>query len=229
MRTLKSVVSAAVIALMLVVSVDYLAFAATGKSMILGKSNKANKATKLTRTTSGPAMQFNVKNGKGAPIKVNSKGRVGKLNADMVDSKHASDLGVRTIEYVADVDVASASSIDITIPAVPAGTYLATVDAWLYHTTTTGVECRLAHGGGRMEHWTEAGSGGFVVLNGAAIIDVPTTGDLTWECFGGDTSSWTDYNGFHLSFTDVDSLTPATGTTARPKLTRAPGAGAAAR
>ncbi len=107
------------------------------------------------RPVSSAAMQFKVKNGTGAPIKVNSKGRVGKLNADMVDSKHAADLGVRTLAYEADINFTAVSQFVITLPNVPAGDYLATMDGWIYGPTGGWLYCRLAGIGGALE-WTKS-------------------------------------------------------------------------
>jgi hypothetical protein len=226
MRTLKSVVSACAIALMLVVSIDYVAFAATGRSMILGKSNSADKVTTLTRTTPGPAMQFKVKNGKGAPIKVNSKGRVGKLNADMVDSKHASDLGVRTLAYSANISVSATSSFVITIPSVPAGDYLATMDGWIYGPSGGYLYCRLngVNGASRLDVAVDAVVGDNYPFAGSADVNVPTTKDLSISCTSNVSGSWSDYNDFHLSLTTIDQLTS---NTVSPRPVTKPKAGAA--
>ncbi len=228
MRTLKSVVSAAAIALMLVVSVDYLAFAATGKSMILGKSNKANKVTKLTRTTSGPAMQFNVKNGKGAPIKVNSKGRIGKLNADMVDGKHAADLGVRTRVYDYNVNLTSTSTLEFTLPQVPAGSYLGTMDAWIYGPGDTSMICYLRTPGSsdRLQQWFPSGKGdNFFALSTSGVVTVGSTSDLTVRCSAGTSGSWSDFNNFQVTLTPIDVRTNlATGSAPRSAPRQAPNA-----
>ena len=207
MRSLKSVVSAAAIALMLVVSIDYIAFAATGKSLILGKSNSANKVTKLTRTTSGPAMQFNVKGGTGAPIKVNSKGRVGKLNADMVDSKHASDLGVNTSIYTFNTDFASASTFSYTVPSVPAGSYLVTFDGWIYG--PSGAELHCGVGNGHLWDRVPAIAGNIhFPLSSSGVVTKATTGDFVVTCFSDTTTgAWTDYDDVQITMTQITTPT----------------------
>lgn len=221
MRQLKSAVSAAAIALMLVVSVDYLAFAATGQSLILGKSNSADKVTSITRTTAGPAVQLNVKNGRGAPIKVNSKGRIGNLNADYVDGKHATDLGVRTTVYSYNVEVASGSGITFSLPSVPAGSYLATMDGWIYGPTASSLICYLRAPGSddRLQQWFPSVPGNtYFPVSTSGVVTVPTTADLTVRCNGA-AGAWSDYNDFQVSLTRIDVRTDAaTGTVPRPAL-----------
>lgn len=90
MGKLKTLVSALVVAAVLLVCTDYVAFAATGKSLLLGKLNHAAAVTTIDRTTNGPALKLTTNNGASAPIVTNGHGRVANLNADTVDGKHAS-------------------------------------------------------------------------------------------------------------------------------------------
>jgi hypothetical protein len=224
MHKFKTAVSALTIGFLLVMSIDYMAFAATGKSMILGKANSANKVTKLTRTTSGPAMEFKVKNGVGAPIKVNSKGRIGKLNADLVDGKHAADLGVRTLAYEANVNVTGVTGFNITLPNVPAGNYLATMDGWIYGPSGGWLYCRLdGIGGSSRLDQVVAGVGTYYSFAGAADINVASTGNLDVICYSNLSGNWTDYNNFHVSLTRIDRLT-STLIAPRPITKSGPGA-----
>ncbi len=219
MRQVKSLVSAAAIAMMLVVSVDYLAFAATGQSLLLGRSNSANKATAITRTTSGPALQLNVKNGTGAPMKVNSKGRIGKLNADYVDGKHATDLGVRTTVYSYNVNVVGGSSFTFSLPSVPAGSYLATMDGWIYGPSASTLICYLRVGGSddRLQQWFPSVTGNtYFPVSTSGVVTAPTTTNLIVRC-SGNSGTWTDYNDFQVSLTRIDVRTnAATGPVVRP-------------
>jgi hypothetical protein len=66
------------------------AFAATGGTFILGKSNKADQVTTLTSTT-GTALSLKSPSGK-APLAVNRSVVVKNLNADLLDGYHASGL-----------------------------------------------------------------------------------------------------------------------------------------
>ena len=64
------------------------AYAANGGTFRLGKSNKATKLTTLSNSKGTP---LSLKAGRNkAPLKVNSRKRVVKLNADQVDGKSAS-------------------------------------------------------------------------------------------------------------------------------------------
>jgi hypothetical protein len=213
---------------MLVVRIDYLSFAATGRSMILGTSNSANKITKLTRTTSGPAMQFNVKNGRGAPIKVNSKGRVGKLNADLLDGKHARDLGVRTRVYDYNVNLTSTSTLEFRLPQVPKGSHLGTMDAWIYGPGDTTMICylRIPGASDRLQQWFPSGKGDkYFALSTSGVVTVGSTSDLTVRCSAGASGSWSDYNNFQVSLTPIDVRSnPTTGTLPRTSARQAPNA-----
>ena len=60
---IKSVLAALGIGLAMVLSLDYVSFAATGHSLILGHGNTANSRTVLTRTTAGTTLQLNSRRG----------------------------------------------------------------------------------------------------------------------------------------------------------------------
>lgn len=213
MNKLKTAVSALTIGFLLVMSIDYMAYAATGRSMILGKSNKANKVTTVIRTNSGPAMQFKVKNGTGAPIKVNSKGRIGKLNADMVDGKHASDLGVRTTVYDHNIALTGVAAMKFSLPAVQAGSYLATMDGWIYGPSGGSMICYLRVGasGDRLQQWFPAAAGNtFFPVSTAGVVIVQTTGDLIVSCSSSITGNWSDFNNFQVTLTPIDAVTDGT-------------------
>lgn len=65
------------------------AFGANGKPFLLGKKNVASAVSTLAKQGPGPALSLVVKANQ-PPLKVNSTGKVPRLNADMVDGKHAS-------------------------------------------------------------------------------------------------------------------------------------------
>ncbi len=95
----KSALSTLGVGLMLVVGLDYVSYAATGQSMVLGKANEASKVTALKRTTSGPALKLTVKPGS-APLAVNSSKKVAKLNADRLDGLDAAALSGHVTGFV---------------------------------------------------------------------------------------------------------------------------------
>lgn len=86
---LKTILTTLFATLMLVVGLDYVAVAATGKGFVLGRSNSAGTQTTLTRTTAGTTLQLNSKAGS-APLKVNRPVKATNLNADLLDGKDQS-------------------------------------------------------------------------------------------------------------------------------------------
>ena len=91
MSALKRPLALVLSAALLVVGFDVVTYAATGDSLILGKSNVTNKATKLKRTTGGPVLDLKAKKNS-PPLRVNSSVRVDNLNADMVDGLSSAEL-----------------------------------------------------------------------------------------------------------------------------------------
>lgn len=89
MHKLKTLATASLVAAVLVMGANYVAYAATGHAFILGKINKADNVTTLVRTTNGTALKLTTNNSSAAPLVTNGTGKVSHLNADMVDGKHA--------------------------------------------------------------------------------------------------------------------------------------------
>lgn len=92
MHRLMPAVTVVAVALLLMTSVDYVAYATTGRSLILGKLNVGDRTTAVKNTGSGPAMAFKVADKAAAPFAVNASGRVARLNADTVDGLDSTDL-----------------------------------------------------------------------------------------------------------------------------------------
>ena len=79
-------------------SVASAAFGANGDAFLLGRRNTASAVSTLTKQGAGPALRLQV--GSAAPLAVNSSKQVTNLNADKVDGKDVSQLGVRGLERV---------------------------------------------------------------------------------------------------------------------------------
>jgi hypothetical protein len=90
MRSLKTLLTVIGAVTVLVLAGNTVAFATTGHSFILGKTNKANKVTTLKRTTNGPALSLLAKPLSSAPFTVNTTGKVTNLNADSLDGLDSS-------------------------------------------------------------------------------------------------------------------------------------------
>jgi hypothetical protein len=79
-------------ALILVLGFDYVTFAATGSSLIIGHLNRAGHTTTIQNTGAGPALSLKTKSGASAPFAVNGKGKVTNLNADRLDGLDSTQL-----------------------------------------------------------------------------------------------------------------------------------------
>jgi hypothetical protein len=187
LMNIKSALSAIAVAGMLVVTADYATQAATGGSFLLGRSNSANQSTRLTNTGTGPVLKLSTTHpGTRAPLGVNSSVRVANLNADKVDGKHASQLGVNTRVYRQAVHVEGVSQFDIVVPNVAAGKYLVTYGAWLYVlTSNTDGWCWVDKGSSDfVTASAQAGSNGagHALPNGAGIVRLTTSGSIRVHC-----------------------------------------------
>jgi hypothetical protein len=138
-RPLVLVLSAA----LLVLGFDLATYAATGDSLIVGKSNVANKATKLKRTTGGPVLQLKGKKNS-PPLTVNSKVRVDNLNADLVDGMTSAELATNTVTV--NLGLAVANNDPIWDVSLPDGTYLVNWQAFLDLVTDDDVLCGFTVG-----------------------------------------------------------------------------------
>ena len=90
----KSVLSALGIAMAIVISLDYVSVAATGKSFLLGRTNSSAGQTTLTRTKPGTTLPLTARTGS-APLKVSGTTKATNLNADLLDGLDSSALSTR--------------------------------------------------------------------------------------------------------------------------------------
>jgi hypothetical protein len=97
---------------------DASAYAATGNSLILGRVNHADRATVMVTGNDAPAL--GLQTGSGPPMVVSSRAKVPRLNADRVDGRDASALGVTTREYVLS-SVTPAQFHDQALPGLKVG------------------------------------------------------------------------------------------------------------
>jgi hypothetical protein len=106
----------------LLFGVASMALARDGQSFILGQRNVAQSLSTLVRQEAGPALSLQVDSG--APLAVNSESRVDNLNADELDGKNASEIGVNGLErVVASSDTNSNSPKDV-VARCPSGKIL---------------------------------------------------------------------------------------------------------
>ena len=138
MRHLKSVLAVLGAATILVLAGNTIVMAATGNSLLLGKSNSANANTSITRTTSGSVLKLQSKYSSNAPLTVNGRGRVTNLNADKLDGYNSTSLRNRT--YVFTSVFSNKSNVAFKLP-VTNGSYIVTVSNFFADITGTGVQC----------------------------------------------------------------------------------------
>lgn len=211
MRRLKTVLTVVVAATVLVTCTDYAAFAATGKSFVLGKVNKANRQTTLVRTTTGPALQLTTRSSANPPLVVNGRGRVANLNADTVDGVDASAL--RSAGYVFTREVTSPTSyLDLTVP-LPAGNYLVAFSADLNGADNGAVECYFIRdaatdtffGASRFD----AGAG-TPALTGSGFASLTAGVRLRLHCLADSTFNTSSDAPIQVVATRIDALTSGT-------------------
>ena len=208
-KTFLTVIGAVTI---LVLAANSAVYAATGGKFILGKTNKAGAVSTLKRTTSGPALNLVTKSSSNAPMTVNGRGKVANLNADLVDGKNATDLGVRTRVYRQALSLSNVSEFNVTMPSVSPGTYLIAYDAWLYATANSSSWCwvdlsdPLVHTSASSLNPVNAS--GFQPVNGSGIIRLTSTAGVRLHCeYAGSQSSVTNYSAapMEIVLTKVDS------------------------
>jgi hypothetical protein len=75
------------VAAVLVLGFDFVTYAATGSSLILGHRNTEGASTWVTNTGAGPAMVLRVKSAATAPLSTNRRGRVANLNSQLLGGR----------------------------------------------------------------------------------------------------------------------------------------------
>ncbi|HET8602601.1 MAG TPA: hypothetical protein VFM09_01620 [Marmoricola sp.] len=223
MRKLKTLGSALVVALVLVTCADYVGYAATGSSFILGHSNSANKITGLARTTTGPALNLHTSTTSSAPFTTNAHGKVANLNADRLDGLDGAALQTRTWAYTLPAE-AGVGQFSVSLPGLPPGMYLANYN--LTVDTTDSVNCYFQYADSSITALTYGkGTGTYSALSGGGLIDTRAqTAKLV--CFAWSSSMTLDSQPpAQVTFTKVDAVTSGASTSARVSAQR-PAAGA---
>jgi hypothetical protein len=116
------------VAAVLVVGFDYVTYAATGSSLLLGKVNRAGDTTTLVNNHSGPALKLVARRGQPA-LAVSNKAKVAMLNADTVDGMHARRLASNVTTFLAGRSKHTYNGIVAWQTPMPAGVYQVSVRA----------------------------------------------------------------------------------------------------
>jgi len=128
-RTAVAVLTAAAL---LVVGIDYVTFAASGDSLLLGRVNQADKLTVVKRSDPGPALRLRTVSAREAPLSVNGRGKVRHLNADRLDGKQATALATHAITFRAGRRNQTVSQAGLWSTPVKPGLYEISFDAMLW-------------------------------------------------------------------------------------------------
>lgn len=216
MRYLKPVLSALVIGLVLIMATDYVAMAATGKPLILGKMNKTKKTTSIS-SAKGPALKLTTKSGQ-PPMSVNRNTRVPNLNADLLDGKSAASLGVRTRMYTTGVQLDNAIGFTLTTPFIPPGTYLVTAAGRLNFTgasTAPGTCYTYSVGASQTvtDEFLPRNPRDYYTLSGSGILVQTLSAPVYLVCeTNGDPGDWgsTFEDTVTIILTPIDSVTKGT-------------------
>jgi hypothetical protein len=98
-----------------IVAFDAVTFASSGRSLILGHLNGSSHNTTLRRLGPGAALSLASRPGF-APLRVNNRKRIYRLNADTVDGLHARELQVHAHTYVFTPLAQDLPHLDASIP-----------------------------------------------------------------------------------------------------------------
>ncbi len=97
--TVSTAVATVSAAALLVVGFDYTTYAITGDSLLLGRTNHAGRPTTIVRHGPGVALSLQSSGQSHPSLRVSSRARVPRLNADLLDGSSASDLATRPVSY----------------------------------------------------------------------------------------------------------------------------------
>jgi hypothetical protein len=196
MKRFLTAVTCTMLACLAIVGLDSVAYAATGQSMILGHLNKAKKATGVKNTGKGPALVLTTKK-KYPPLRVTSRTKVTRLNADSVDGLDGNALQAATKRKVYVFHGPGAmyegGTAVFGVSGVPAGTYQVTYAVAmtvLDSTPSPGIVGKCRFQSFRLEKAAQTTAplvGAEVDLSGAGVITYE--GDDTWQLICGATDA----------------------------------------
>ncbi|WP_193612387.1 hypothetical protein [Nocardioides lijunqiniae] len=214
MKTTKSTLTVLLAAVLLVLGFDYVTFAATGSSLVLGKTNTAGKTTQVTNKGAGPALSLRTRPN-APPLKVTSSKKVARLNADALDGLDASQLGTKVYRLEREVDVTGSYATGFT--GIPAGTYAVTYSVTMTEAGGTAAnprqtECYFDVPGSpgvstKRGYSTSGSSGYYPNLTGTTVLTNPTSWDFF--CSATPSVSWDSvYSPLEIIFTRIDTVRP---------------------
>lgn len=208
-----------------VVGLDAATYAGTGDSLVVGRLNTANRTTHLTSTGGGPALSLHAK-GERAALAVDSKAKIARLNADLVDGKDATALQHNVRVLTATAGTAPSGAMSLTLPAMARGRYQVGYEVFMMGASgtvsnPTTASCNLIEQvTDKVAAYTSTISVGFAAgLSGNGVVTVAgRPWRLTCSTFqhgvGGDNWSIPSFAPIRVTLTRIDrtssgKLTPA--------------------
>ncbi len=203
---------------LLVVALEASTYAATGKSLLLGRSNSANKMTTITRTTPGAPLRLASRPGS-PPLSVNSTQRVPGLNADSVDGLSGQSLQSRASVFTDGAGGPRGTTEQWSIPVTP-GTYAISYTVGFTAMTASPAApasaiCYVQTGGASPTPYTAIQSvtsvGGFsaVYANASSTVQVATPDATQLVCIATTSFETTIGVPVQIAVTRTDGLTTA--------------------
>jgi hypothetical protein len=209
---IQSALTATAIAGILVLGADYTTFAATGDSLLIGKTNTANNTTTLTGTGTSAVLTLSTTRPLSQPpLDVNSAIKVPQLNVDMVDGKNAADLGVRVMTYPTSIGT-TGTAFTFATPQVPAGSYLVNYDGIVNGDANSHATC-FAQSTGPTQHFaalgTDSDGAGLYGLSGSGFVTLLAAQPVSVDCtFATTQTLQSDADSlFRITLTQVDVVT----------------------
>jgi hypothetical protein len=210
----------------LVMGFDAVTYAATGSSLILGRTNTAGATTTISNTGAGAAITLKTKSSVSAPIVTNGKGLVKNLNAEKVGGNTAALLIAKSApKSLVFKDTATSQTGNLTYTAftVPKGTWLITFNANVdlndngtaaSPTSPNQMICYLFDGSkdwGEGE-WTSINSTWYASPSFARVATFTAAKSMTLSCNTSRGAGWSvlpDGYGPTVAFTKIGSSTTA--------------------
>lgn len=225
--TRSSVVATVSTAALLVVGFDYTTYAVTGDSLLLGRTNHADGVTTLARHGSGAALSLQSSGHKSPSLRVSSSARVPRLNADLLDGRHAAQLSTRAVSYKAGARGDVVNGFGTWRVDVTPGAYQVSFKAFLVPNSVTpgstvGVICGVADlktlGPNTRVYTADSATysdNGFpTLMSGADTVRIRKDADPGIVCTTSTGVDFTLFKPVTASFTRVDRRTVKTATPA---------------
>ncbi len=211
-RLLPALLAAAV----LLLGANVTAYAATGKPLLLGKSNNTTKTTTLA-SKRGPALSLRTAV-TAPPMRVTSPRLVTRLNADQVDGYHASSLMTSSTVYRVPAMSWPEMNPRWSLGRVPTGTYEIGLD--LMFTSDGSGRCLVLAGAAEriLIGASAPAVRDLMALSGSAVVRISAADSpLVLTCFNEDATlqTWPGTSP-QVTLTRIDQLRSATATPLRP-------------